>query len=195
LETNYLDQNIITALDKISQINRLMLWDIWKEEGLSPIQINFIEFIDISLLQSATVSKIAKEFDLKKSTVSDSLATLIKKGILKKEKDNIDQRIHYLALTEFGKEKIELIKCRKNSMIKKISAVPAEQKEIVALFLMHLIKDLYDDGLIQTAKMCITCRNFVKKNGNTTDKNQNYCQFTQRYLNNNELKFNCTGYQ
>jgi DNA-binding MarR family transcriptional regulator len=119
-ESESLSENIITAIEKISQINRLILWDISKEENLSPIQIQFIDYINRMPLQMSTISNLAMEFDLKKSTVSDSISNLIKKGFLEKKQDKQDKRIFYLYLTKSSFEKISIIEERNKKIYEKL---------------------------------------------------------------------------
>jgi len=40
-----IDSKIIAGLERISRVFRLLLWDIAKDENLSPIQIQFLIFL------------------------------------------------------------------------------------------------------------------------------------------------------
>lgn len=190
---NKTDENIIQALDKLSQSQRLFLWDIAKKEGLSPIQIQFVEYIQKMRLSDATITNLAREFDLTKATVSDSIRVLVKKGLLEKIADEHDKRKFYLKLTESMQEKMALINRRSFVLREMIKDVPDEQKQVIAGFLMDLIKNLYGAGYIQAARMCLTCSNFVA-NAKEGEEKRHYCKFSDIYVSDSELSFNCQAY-
>ncbi|MGX7395338.1 MarR family winged helix-turn-helix transcriptional regulator [Carnobacterium mobile] len=49
-----------------------------------------------------TPIKISQDLKLKKESVSRTLKSLIEKGLVKKELNNLDERSYYLAITEKG---------------------------------------------------------------------------------------------
>ncbi|MCG8572638.1 MAG: MarR family transcriptional regulator [Spirochaetes bacterium] len=184
-------ENIYYALEKICQSQRIFLWEIAKIEGFSPIQIQFIEFIHKMPMDQCTVSHLAKEFDLTKATVSDSIRVLVKKGFLEKTVDKEDKRRVYLLLSQKAKSKMALIDDKSHSLIQIIDTFDEEQKKNFSQFLMELIKKLYDHGYIQTARMCLTCNNMIR---NHQEGNPFYCQFANIPMTENQLKVNCQYY-
>jgi hypothetical protein len=46
-----IDAKIIAGLERISRVFKLLLWDVAKEENLSPIQIQFLIYLPITELQ------------------------------------------------------------------------------------------------------------------------------------------------
>ena len=183
------DENIIFALEKISAIQRVLLWEITKEEKLSPIQIQFIQYINEVDEKERNVGALAREFDLKKSTVSESVKNLVDKGLIEKERSSLDSRRWVLNLTEIGKEKLKKIYKKNNAIYNVLAELDDDLKEKVLFFFMKMIKRMYDSGIIQVAKMCINCKNFSEMG---EGEYPFYCKFANSKMKVENLKFNCS---
>ena len=183
-----IDENIVFALEKVSNIQRILLWEITKEENLSPIQIQFIEYLSEVEEENRNVGSLAMEFDLKKSTVSESIKNLVEKGLIQKEKSLSDSRKWVLTLTDLGKEKLDKIYKKNSAIYKVLDELDEDLKEKVLFFFMKIIKGMFDEGFIQVAKMCINCKNFSEAGEGDYPF---YCKFTNSKMKAGNLKFNC----
>lgn len=188
------NKNILAAFDKIMTIYRLSLWDIGKVENISPTQIQFIEFTNDNPENLCTLTNIAKEFDLTKPTVSDSIRNLEKKGYINKKTDKNDARVQYFSLTGKGAGIINKIKSRKDRIFDMIGTTGLEEKIIISSFLTKLILNFYQDGTIQSARTCLNCYNFVK-NANPLSDSPHYCSFAKIYMAEPELRTYCTVFK
>ncbi len=188
-----LDTNIITGIEKICQVSRILLWDLAKEENLSPVQIQFLDYINNNNKELRTLTNLSLEFDLKKSTVSTSVNNLIKKGFLEKEQDIYDKRFYYLVLTKKAYSKIEKIDKWNQSILKKISAVTTHDKSIISKFFVNLVKDLYEDKIFKSAKMCYYCVNLTRNN-DLSDAPY-YCSYTNEFFSDDLVRFRCDNYK
>lgn len=190
------DKNILTGIEKICQISRVLLWDIAKEENLSPIQIQFLDYLERIPQEQRTLTHLTLEFDLNKSTVSDSITNLIKKGFLEKVQDNEDKRVFYLNLTPMAEGKIEKINQWNSIIYEKIKTVSKENKDIIADFFVNLIRSLHEEKVIKSAKMCFYCSNFknVDYTENSDKRLPYYCSYTDRYFSDSEVNINCVGF-
>jgi DNA-binding MarR family transcriptional regulator len=191
-----IDKNILDGIEKICQVNKILLWDLAKEEVLSPIQIQFLDYLNDKSEELRTLTNLSEEFDLKKSTVSDSINNLIKKGFLEKMQDKNDKRVFYLNLTSKANEKIKKINQWNLTIYEKIKSVPKNDKDVISSFFINLIKELHEEKVIKVAKMCFYCSNFQKIDHKKKSKNklQYHCSFTDRYFSNSEVNFNCDGF-
>lgn len=190
IDISLLNTNIVSALDKIITIYRVLHWDITKTENLSPIQIQFIEFIHQNPRELCTLTKLADEFELTKATVSDSINNLFSKGYIKKYRDSSDSRIYYFELTEKGASVISLIKTSKKDILDLVENLSLEQKMIISGFLQNLIFIFHQNGKIRQFKSCLTCFNFVR-NANPLSEKPHFCAFAKIYMADPELKTYC----
>ena len=185
-----INENIASALEKLMQVQRLLLWDITKKEKLSPIQIQFLIYLAKYPPEYCKVSQMAREFDLTKATVSDALNSLEDKGYVKKVREANDKRSHVISLTRKGKQAESRIHGWQDILVSHIKEFPMEQKEQFIIFLMELIQALYRDGVISVARMCITCENFSPGEGG-----RHHCLLTDKYLNDSELSIGCAHHR
>ena len=189
------DELIIFSIEKLSQINRKLFWDISRKNKLSPIQMQFIEHIARSGKENCTVTKIAETFELKKATVSDSIKTLIVKGYLTKIYDEEDKRIFYLATTKKCGKELDMLNQKNEILVEAIRTFSHGQKEEVVNFFMHLLKNLYDEKVIHNANICLTCRNFeFAGNKHHRPVKKYHCSYLDRYFSDADIKNNCMAY-
>jgi DNA-binding MarR family transcriptional regulator len=191
MENNNLDVGIFNALRKISQIVRIILWDISKEISLSPIQIQFIYYINGKKNRVSTVSEIASEFDLKKATVTESINNLVQKGVIEKIRSDQDKRVFYLNLTKKSESILDSINKRKSMFISNIGGLDKDNKVKTFTFLTKLLEKFFQDELIQKAVMCPTCLNYNE----IDDLDDSYiCKKSNSRRSLTEIKWNCENY-
>ncbi|GIW22653.1 MAG: hypothetical protein KatS3mg068_1660 [Candidatus Sericytochromatia bacterium] len=98
-----IDENIIIALERISEAFNVMMWEYNKKQGLSFIQLKILNFLMFNSNESnRNVSFISREFNISKASVSDSIKNLEKKEIVFRIKNNTSKK-EILNLTEKGK--------------------------------------------------------------------------------------------
>lgn len=191
-DTN-LNAKILTGLEKFCQINRLLSWDVTKSRQISPIQAQIIEYVNSNPIETRSVTSLAAEFSLKKSTVSDSVKNLIEKGILEKVENSNDSRGFFLALTQEGRAILEEIYQKNDILLEIISIFSEEEKTVVNKFLMKLIKILHSRGKIGYVSMCLACSNFVE-NSDPNAPSPYFCKFINQNVGFGDLKYNCPSF-
>ncbi len=186
-----IDVRIASSLEKLTQVQKVLLWDVAKKENLSPIQIQFMIFLNSRSEEFRKVSVLAEEFDLTKATVSDAVSNLVDKGLLVKVKHKEDKRSFVLDLTSEGKKIVKRIGNWQHSLVNKINRISDVDKEKVSLFLIELIKQLFDDGTISIARMCLTCENIQRGLSGKLNK----CVLTGRLFTDSEVNLNCENHK
>ncbi len=182
--------NILTGLEKITQVFRALLWEMAKKEGISPLQLQFMDYIQRSPRELCTVSRMSAEFDLKKSTVSESIKALQAKNLVGKEKSRDDKRYFYLFSTSMGIERVSSLNYYSPLLMKELEKIPADNRKTVLSFLTDIIRLFYEHGFIQTAKLCINCRNFVPNSDKSSDR-PHFCTYAGIHMRDDGIKFNC----
>ena len=92
-----LNQKIVNSLERISQAFRVLLWNESKEYGLSPIQIQILIFLFTHSPEKRKISYLAREFDMTKATISDSVKVLFQKSLVTKEFEGAKISGSYIA--------------------------------------------------------------------------------------------------
>jgi DNA-binding MarR family transcriptional regulator len=117
-----LESKIIAALERISQSFRVLLWDESKEYSLTPIQIQVLIFILTHSREKRKVSYLAKEFNMTKATISETIKILEQKQLISKEYESDDTRSFVINLTKIGKSIAE-----KSSLFSKVFYHPIQK--------------------------------------------------------------------
>lgn len=188
-QENKIESKIVVALERISEAFRVLLWNESKENSLSPIQIQILVFLLFHSSEKCKVGYLANEFNMTKATISDSVKTLMKKGMVAKKQDTQDTRSFGISLTTQGKAVASKASVFASSIEKPIASFSSEQKEAMLNGLLHLIHDLNSAGVITIQRMCFTCLNYKYEGG------QHYCKLLKAKLKNTEIRVDCPEHE
>lgn len=184
-----IESRIVVALERISEAFRVLLWNESKKNSLSPIQIQILIFIKFHSVEKCKVSYLAKEFNMTKATVSDSVKALLDKELIFKQQDPADTRSYYIVLTDKGKKIAEKVSFFASSVEDSIEQLSDEQKTILLNGLLKLIYDLNKSGVITIQRMCFTCSFYNAKNG------IHYCNLLKTKLAESEIRVDCPEHE
>ncbi|MEQ9286196.1 MAG: MarR family winged helix-turn-helix transcriptional regulator [Cyclobacteriaceae bacterium] len=188
-QENKIESKIVVALERISEAFRVLLWNESKENSLSPIQIQILVFLLFHSSEKCKVGYLANEFNMTKATISDSVKTLMKKGMVEKTQDTQDTRSFGISLTTEGKAVANKASVFASSIEKPIESFSGEQKEAMLNGLLKLIHDLNNAGVITIQRMCFTCLNYRYEGG------EHYCKLLKTKLKNTEIRVDCPEHE
>ncbi|MDO8965903.1 MarR family winged helix-turn-helix transcriptional regulator, partial [Algoriphagus sp.] len=183
------ESKIVVALERIAEAFRVLLWLESKENALSPIQIQILIFLLFHSDEKCKVSYLSQEFNMTKSTISDSVKLLLQKGLIQKFNDLTDTRSYIIGLTPTGKQTAEKSANFAFAIEKPLFMLSNEQKEIILSSLLNLIHELHKANIITIQRMCFTCVNYQH------DEGQHYCKLLQSQLQNTELRIDCAEHE
>ncbi len=189
-----LEQKIYQAFERLFVVYRAQLWGISQKYNLSPIMIQFLNYLDYRKYdrqQRNTVSYLSSEFLLTKATVSEAISALVKKGYVTKKSINGDSRFKYLALTERGEEIVAKIKKVERWFLGLLRKFPDKDKEAIFVFLIKLLRILKLRGDLAILRSCLFCRNF-EFNKFLGEKRAHYCRLLNLKLGERDIKIDCS---
>ena len=191
-----LDAKIIAAIDKLSHALRVMLWNSSKseEESLSPAQIQILVFLLFHDRSLAKVGEISREFMLTPATVSDAVSTLRKKGLVSKHPLADDRRSHTIELTDNGKRAAKHLSGWPQRMLEALMDAEDDDKRVAFDVLLRLVSSLQASGVVQTSRMCLTCRHLRHDNGESGDSSH-YCLLLEEHLDQGKLRLDCPEHE
>jgi DNA-binding MarR family transcriptional regulator len=181
------DYKIVAALEKISEVFRVLLWMEAKEHKLSPIQMQLLIFIKYhNDDKQRRIASMAREFNMTKATISDSIKVLEQKGLIKRTDDVFDSRSFNFSLTDQGQKLTGMIENFTLPLDGAISTMSPEKKEQLLLSVLELVHRLNLTGIISPQRMCYNCFYY---NG---DRQQtHFCNLMQKELAIDELRVEC----
>lgn len=182
-----IDYKIVAALEKISEVFRVLLWTEAKEHKLSPIQLQLLIFIKYhNSDKQRRIASMAREFNLTKATISDSIKVLEQKGLITRTDDAVDSRSFNFSLTDQGMKLTGMIENFTLPLDGAIATLSPQQKDQFLVSVLDLIYRLNQNGIISTQRMCYTCFYY---NG---DRQQtHFCNLMKKPLAIDDLRIEC----
>lgn len=188
-QTNNIEGKIITALERISESFRVLLWNESKQHGLSPIQVQILIFLSFHEDEKRKVSYLADEFNMTKATVSDTIKTLEKKGLILKEYAPNDTRSYFINLTSKGQKTSNQIANFTQELQHPISKLDDQAQKDMLQYLLGIIKHLNKANIITVQRMCFSCSYYQKK------ENQHFCKLLNQQLQSSDIRVDCPEHQ
>ncbi len=189
-----IDAKIIAGLERISRVFKLLLWDVAKEENLSPIQIQFLIYLAYNKVSRSRITDIASEFGLTKATVSDAISSLEEKGLITRVENKDDRRNYFIKLTQRGKRVAQGVSTWADVLKAELKNFSVKEKETLLSFILNLIGALYDTGIISVQRMCFSCLYF-QKDVHPDSKSPHHCGFLDKPLSSVDIRLDCEDYE
>ncbi len=177
-------------LEKIALAHKNLLWQIAKEENLTPTQIEIIFLVATSKPEKALTTIIAKGLGLTKPTVSESIKSLKRKGVLTTMPLG-DKRKLAILLTPKGKKIYQ--KLTRVSQVTKnfFKTVDKNDRFIVLQVLLDFLRYLKKKKLIHLLRICQFCDNLKYDK----EKNKFYCSMTSQEITIDSFHLNCPEFR
>ncbi len=192
-DPNYQSKNIegkiVVALERISKAFRVLLWQEGKANALTPLQLQLLLFLKFHSPHKCKVNYLAKEFNVTKATISETVRLLSKKAYIFKETDPIDTRSYSIYLTDKGEQIVNKTSSFAGAIEKPIHTFTESQKEVLFQSLLELIEKLNKAGIITVQRMCFSCRFYQ------SDEKQDYCRLLQKPLRTNDIRIDCPEHE
>lgn len=188
LQIQSIEAKIVAALERLSQVFRVLLWDENKKHGLSPLQIQILIYLLFHEEQIPGVKLLSEEFNVAKPTASDAVQTLIKKDLLTESQDSNDGRRKVLKLTESGHDKALKVSLFANRIQEEIRNFSSREKSEMLELLLRLIYGLQLEEVISIDRMCFHCLYFLKSND---PQQPHFCRLLNTPLSKADLRIDC----
>ncbi len=179
---------IIVALEKVSEIFRVLLWEQAKQHRLSPLQIQVLIFIHFHQDAQNKVTALAAEFNMTKATISDALRVLVEKDLLCKVQEMEDKRSFYYQLRPAGRHLSTQLAHYAQPLHQIIANWPAAEQQSTFQNLLNLLKQSQQRGLISEQRMCQNCTHYEQRAEGF------YCRFLAQALPAQQLRIDCPDF-
>lgn len=180
---------ILSALERVSQAFRTLLWLEGKALSLNPIQIQVLSYLWKQPPARRRVSAISQAFDLSRASVSDTIKSLEKRGLVSREPHPQDSRSSILSLTASGLDAAFRTSSYAAKVLESLQNLEKEEKDHMYWSLNHLIRDLNASGVITIQRMCLNCHHYEYGDQG------HYCHLLGQGLKVSDLKMDCGEHQ
>ncbi len=188
-----LDRRVGAALGKIGTALRSHAWKGAEAQRLTPTQGDIL-----ALLRARggpqRLSEVADGLGITRPTACDAVATLVRKGLLVKEKDAADGRAIALRLTVDGVWEADRIAHWPDFLNDAVNTLSRAEQETVYQALLKLIGALQHSGDMAGSRLCATCRHF-RPNAHAGAEAPHHCDQFASPLGDRHLRLDCAEHE
>lgn len=180
---------IVVGLERISEVFRVLLWDHAKKAGVSPIQIQILVFIAYHKPEYCTVSYLAKEFNVTKPTISDSVKALELKKMVRRNYSQEDKRSYQVALTSTGKKLVDDVDGYGEPLKGELANFNSPELDSLYNSVTQIIHGLNKQGIIQVQRTCYACA------FHQSSDQKHFCSFLDKELTTSTIRLDCPEFE
>lgn len=188
-----LDRRVGSALAQIGTAIRSHAWKGAEAQRLTPTQGDILAFLR-ARGSPERLADVADGLAITRPTACDAVATLVRKGLIAKEKDSEDRRAVALRLTVDGVWEADRIAHWPDFLTRAVSALPPAEQETAYRALLTIIAAMQGAGDVAATRMCATCRHF-RPDAHDSAQAPHHCDHFASPLGDRHLRLDCTEYQ
>lgn len=186
-----LDAKLVAALERLGQALRVQMWDAAKDGGLSPTQLQVLLRLAADPPARRRIGALAVELDVTHPTVSDAVAALERKELVRREPGG---RRATLVLTPVGRRLAGTLAGWDERTRHALAEVADADKRAGLRMAMDMIAALQRAGAISIARMCSTCR-FFRRDAHAGSNRPHHCALLDVPMAAEELRVDCAEHQ
>jgi DNA-binding MarR family transcriptional regulator len=150
---------IIVAIGRLGTVLRAGMWDFVTTENLNPAQADILLLLR-GRSQGVRLSWLASQLSVSQASASDSVATLVSKGLVRKDRADDDRRASALWLTADGKSMAERLAGALSFADDAVARLDHGVQEQLLVGLFKLIVQLQKTEHFPALRACLSCRFF-----------------------------------
>jgi len=185
-----LTRRLRDGLERISIVMRADQWAIAGTAGLNPTQMHVLTFIAGRGEAGVRVGAIAAQLGVTQPTATDSIAALVRKGLLTKSADVKDARAVTLRVTPTGRDVVRAIGLAITATERALDTLSVEEQTNLLQLVIKTIRALQVTGALAPQRMCVTCRYF-RPNVHDDAKAPHHCDYVDEPFGAQALRIDC----
>lgn len=185
-----LAQRMITGLSKICTALRSHSWQGAESQGLTPTQGQILALLNSSPTQDMRLSAIAAGIATSPATASDAVSSLVKKGLVLRERASDDRRAIAIRLTSSGQQQAEQAASWPDFLLNAVTSLSKEEQTVFFKGLTSIILRLQEENKIPVSRMCVTCHYF-SPNLYDNPERPHHCNLVDAPFGDRDLRLDC----
>jgi len=178
------------GLDRICLVMRADQWAIAGTAGLNPTQTYTVTFIAGRGEKGVRIGEIAAQLGVSQPTATDSVAALVRKGLLTKSADVVDGRAVTLRVTPAGRDVVRAIGLAITATERALDTLSFKEQTDLLQLIVKTIRALQIAGALAPQRMCVTCRYF-RPNVHEDAKTPHHCDYVDAAFGAEALRIDC----
>lgn len=181
---------VASGLSQLGLVIKSQAWADASERGLTPTQGQILALLRSRAESSLRLSQVAASLGISPPTASDSVRTLVKKGLVQKARAEGDARAIALELTHQGQAEAECAASWPDFLVGAIATLSECEQEAFLLALIKMIGALVERGQVPAQRMCVSCQHFQARAGG--EHESHYCALADAPLATRQLRLDCS---
>ena len=189
-----LDSRIAAAAERLATALEGLLRGASRAEGLSTLQARVLVLLLQRGRESPRAGALARAFDVTPPTLSDAVAALVAKGLVRREPGGGDDaRTISPRLTAHGRAAARRLATWADPARALLGGARGDRVRTLGV-LMAWIAALQRGGLVSVARMCLTCR-FFQQDAHPRAAARHHCALLDVPLGDETLRVDCPEHQ
>ncbi len=193
IDQNALPDRLISGLSKIGLAMKSRPWRRQGQQGVGPLQVQVLTFLRSRPHYAATVSTIAHELSVKLPTASEVIRTLEQKRLVRRRREETDNRVVTVHLTANGAKAGQMASGWPEILAAATQQLSRQEQVSLLTILVKLIRSLQVQGEIPVARMCVSCEHF-RPHAYAGSDEPHHCQFVNAPFGEHALRIDCPDY-
>ncbi|MFN3822030.1 MAG: MarR family winged helix-turn-helix transcriptional regulator [bacterium] len=186
-------ERLVIGLHKISLAVRTLQIRKGESLGLTPLQQQVLMEIKRRSSQAIPIGDLARILGVKPPTITASVNTLVKKNLVEKVRNSDDKRAKLLLLTPSGEIFSDgCLECT-DDLSAALEGLSEQEQVTLMRLIVRLIEEFQRKGLVQKARICLTCR-FFEPWAHPGSSTPHHCHFINAPLSDGDLQTDCTDF-
>jgi DNA-binding MarR family transcriptional regulator len=185
-----LQQRIIVGLSKIGLALKSRSWQDASQQGLTPTQGQILALLHSKGIGGMRLSELANELGVSAATSSDTVTTLVEKGLVQKCKAVDDGRAIAISLTPKGQKIAAQASDWPDFLLDAVGELSEAEQEVFLKGLIKMIRKLQEQKQISVARMCVNC-SFFRPNVYDNLEHPHHCAFVDAPFGDRALQLDC----
>ncbi|MFV0301143.1 MAG: MarR family winged helix-turn-helix transcriptional regulator [Paracoccus sp. (in: a-proteobacteria)] len=148
---------IVVALQRLALFWRASQWEMAKGLGLNPTQCEILIRVAARPERLADLTPV---LGISQASLSDSVAALNRKGLVRRRPDPQDGRARQIAATEAGRALVARMPQAPDALQEAVAGLGSAGTAGLLRALTLIIRSLQEARAIPVQRMCLTCRHF-----------------------------------
>ena len=191
-DTEPTEKRIATGLAKLGMAIKAQSWRGAGAAGLTPTQGQILAVL-AARGGGLGVGALAEALGVRQPTVSDALAALVAKGLVRKTRRRDDGRAVSLALTPAGRRAAGASATWPDFLLKAVGALTAAERRVLMVALVKMIRTLQVAGEIPVARLCVDCAHF-RPRVHADPLRPHHCAFVDAAFGDAALRLDCADH-
>ena len=189
-----LTRRLRDGLDRICAVMRADQWTIAGTAGLNPTQLHALTFIAGRAEKGVRVGAVAAQLGVTQPTATDSIAALVRKGLLTKKANSQDPRAVNVQITPSGRDVVRGIGLVITATERALETLSHDEQAELLRSIVKTIRALQIAGAIAPQRMCVTCQYF-RAHVHEDRRNPHHCDYVDAAFGVEGLRLDCAEHE